>query len=109
MDYRKNNLTSVIIIIIILFVSIVLILGISNFLDNNSENDILQITESIDDALITAYALDGSYPSEIEYLANYGIMLNNESYYYDYQFIGYNIKPTVIVTRKNKEWKTWKN
>lgn len=99
MNYTKNNYFNLVIIFLISSMSILMIFGISNFLHENRDNDLVEITEAIDNALITSYALEGAYPSDIYELSNYGIIFNNEYYNYDYDFIGYNIKPTVIVTR----------
>lgn len=104
MHLTKNNYFSLVAVIIIVIFAICIIMGISKYLDNNSDDDIINITESIDNTLVTVYALEGAYPSDLYYLSNYGMIFNDDVYYYDYQFIGYNIKPSVYVSRKSKGW-----
>jgi hypothetical protein len=58
------------------------------------------IEEIIDKAMIQCYALEGSYPSSLEYLVNYGIVLDNSAYFYYFEPIGSNVKPIVIVFPK---------
>ena len=55
----------------------------------------------IDKALLQCYALEGSYPTDVQYLAdNYGIILNENDYFYYYEAYGANIFPDVTVLKK---------
>ncbi len=57
--------------------------------------------------VVQCYASEGGYPPDLEYLAaNYGLILNNDSYFYFYSAHGANIAPEVRVfvrREKNRE------
>ena len=49
----------------------------------------------------TCYALERSYPSDLEYLQkNYGLILNEDQYSYHYDAFASNILPDIKVIRK---------
>lgn len=52
-------------------------------------------------AVIHCYALEGSYPPSLDYLAkNYGLVLDRKHYIYDYSVFASNVPPEVHVLRK---------
>ncbi|MBR1735390.1 MAG: hypothetical protein IJ736_00030 [Firmicutes bacterium] len=56
------------------------------------------VKSSIDNALMSCYAIEGSYPSSIDYLEkNYGVIIDKDKYSVEYAVQGSNIKPVVIV------------
>lgn len=68
------------------------------FSDNSAERRYDLVLSMIDKALVQCYAMEGSYPTTIEYLTNYGFVLDNESFYYQMTTMGSpnsNIKPSV--------------
>lgn len=52
-------------------------------------------------AAVQCYALEGSYPQNLEYLKeNYGIILDDAHYYYFYDIQGANIAPKIAVIKR---------
>ncbi len=53
-------------------------------------------------SITQCYALEGTYPPDINYLDNHdGLTYNSDYYYIDYQYIGSNLRPDVtIIERK---------
>lgn len=52
--------------------------------------------EAIIRAAVQCYALEGRYPSSLEYLeTNYGLALNREKYVYHYRAVAENIMPEI--------------
>ena len=66
----------------------------------NSLKETGRVKDVIDKALVQCYALEGSYPANIEHLASYGVILDNDRYFYVYDMIFTNIRPTVSVVIK---------
>ena len=81
--------------------SIFLIPLIGETVDNNEDITVKTMQEAIDRALVHCYAIEGSYPPSITYLSeNYGIYMQEERFYYYYEYIGSNIRPVVRVLEK---------
>ena len=68
--------------------------------ENNRAREPERIREIIDKALIQCYALEGGYPSDIEYLVNYGVIIDTDKYFFDYDMFAINVKPVVTVIAK---------
>ena len=72
--------------------------SLSAFSSDNAGHQAQLTAELIDKAMVQCYALEGSYPPNLEYLAdNYGLMLYNERFIYYFEPIASNIKPVVQV------------
>jgi len=81
--------------------SITLIPVIGETVLKNADITKQTVETSIERALIHCYAIEGAYPPSIDYLVdNYGIMLQDERFFYNYEFIGSNIRPIVKVIEK---------
>ncbi len=76
-------------IIVVTILSIILFIALDKF-ESRIETDLIkvssveQIEENLVDMLITCYAVEGAYPSDIKYLENYGFVFDNEKYVYEY-------------------------
>ncbi|MCX7772354.1 MAG: DUF4231 domain-containing protein [Clostridia bacterium] len=90
-------------------ISAVLLLGaviyftyvMTGFLENKQKRQPERIREVIKSECVQCYALEGSYPPDLEYLArNYGLILDKEHYYYYYEAFSSNIMPDVEVYEK---------
>jgi hypothetical protein len=81
--------------------SIYLIPLIGDTVDKNTDMTQNTMKQAIDRALVQCYAIEGSYPSSLDYLSeNYGIYIQDERFYYYYEYIGSNIRPIVQVLEK---------
>jgi competence protein ComGC len=63
----------------------------------NTEKQAGKIEEILNNAVIQCYALEGSYPPNVEYLQNYGVILNERKYIYRYEFFFENVGPNITV------------
>lgn len=102
----KNFLKSIGPQSIIIIIVIIVIFGISfQSIDKVSKTNQEDRSEAIEQVILKAslqcYALEGSYPSTIEYLKeNYGIILDEDQYYYFYDIKGANIAPNIRVIKR---------
>jgi hypothetical protein len=89
----------------ILFIYIITLFnGIDKFWINSGSTRVETIEAAIQKAAVQCYALEGSYPPNIEYLQkNYGITLDESRYYYYYNIFGSNIMPEIGVYDKNQK------
>lgn len=95
---RQNMLLSV-----LLFGIILIIVTVGSFvIIRTAESDQMANTKrNIDRAIVHCYALEGQYPPSVEYLEkNYGIVVNHEKYYINYDVFASNVYPTVQIFRK---------
>ena len=62
---------------------------------------VASLRESIIDAAVQCCAVEGSYPSSISHLEeDYGLVINRDDYIVQYEYLGDNIPPSVIVKVK---------
>jgi len=72
-----------------------------SFWNNAKSSQTEDMRKAILDACVQCYALEGSYPPDLEYLEkHYGLMLDRDDFYYYYEVFGSNVMPTVEVYRK---------
>ncbi len=91
--------------IVLMIVSIVIIItaysAVSSVSKNSSEDSIKALEEALMRASVQCYALEGGYPPSLEYLSdNYGIIVDEETYYYHYDVQGSNIAPQIKVIKR---------
>ena len=89
----------VIIIIIIGLVAVMAAPLLETGQRKSTQGEIEQLYTIIDKALIQCYALEGSYPPNLQYLQdNYGLVLNDKKYLFVYETGGMsNLKPEVDI------------
>jgi hypothetical protein len=76
--------------------------GIIGFNRSLQRQQLVAVQQSVQNAVTHCYSLEGSYPPDIEYLhKNYGLILDNKHYIYDYSIFASNIPPDVHILRKN--------
>lgn len=89
-----------------ILMSVVLFLGIVAYfftaLNNMSEGIDFQQEEAlhnaIDNAVVSCYAVEGSYPENIGYLEeHYGLTYDHDKFYVEYSSFGTNVRPAVNV------------
>lgn len=104
--YKKNKIAPYKGIILILFIFLVFISFFNNNFSNASEDidsgNVQIIYNSISTAVAQCYAIEGTYPENIDYLEkHYGIIVDHEKYIVDYAIIGANIKPSIRVIKSD--------
>jgi hypothetical protein len=90
------------VIIIIMIIAVVIIVNaLSSYDEAYSRMRTDTVREAVYDALITCYALEGSYPDSLDHLAqNYGLILDRDRYIYHYSIFASNILPEFDVIPK---------
>ena len=86
----------------ILVIIVALLQGAVMFSLSAGRSTIEQQRQATEDAIrraaVSCYSIEGVYPQKIDYLIeHYGLQVNNEKFAVEYQAIGDNILPTVIV------------
>ena len=60
------------------------------------------IRAAVQRSALQCYAVEGVYPSSLEYLEeNYGLQVNTRDFYVTYEAFASNLPPTVVVTAKH--------
>lgn len=101
---RKKNILSWVqpfLYIALIIIVIYSALTMNNVFSTNSDAQPERIKEVIERACVQCYAIEGSYPPNLDYLVNhYGIVLDHNRYYYYYEIFASNVMPTVGVYEK---------
>ena len=100
---RKHGLVRGVVISIIVFVALVyggiaLFRGVGKV---SSEAQTELVRSAVRRAAVTCYAVEGAYPSTLDYLKkNYGLIYDEENYFVFYNSFASNILPEIRVTEK---------
>lgn len=89
-------------VLFFVIVMAVFMLGIS-MLSNSSVRDEKEIlTKAINKDVIHCYAVEGFYPPSLAYIEDhYGLTYDHSKYLVDYESIGNNILPNVMIIERN--------
>ena len=104
-DFKKRILQSVNFSIIFFLAIIGLFLYGISAVSNSSVNDEKEIlTNAINKDIVHCYAIEGMYPPSLSYIEeNYGLTYDHDEYIIDYDAVGSNIMPTVMIIERNKK------
>lgn len=94
---RKRDLSLIVIPIFLIIVALALIAlsGISTATDDEQRT---LIESTVRRCAVECYALEGSYPKDIEYIkAEYGLTYDSERYFVHYLPLGSNLMPEIKV------------
>jgi uncharacterized protein (DUF4213/DUF364 family) len=99
--YKPNRIATVLLLVIMLAIFTQSFIGVNRF-ESYSEAERMDALETaVRKAAIQCYAIEGSYPPNIEYLAeHYGLVVNRDAYYYHYETVASNILPIIAVYKK---------
>ena len=98
---KKLRYVSLIFVIAFIFMCIA---NIDGFWDGKQEKSTKSIEDAVRKMALECYALEGSFPPSVEYLKeNYGLIVNNDAYFYHYQANGSNMPPDIRVMKKWKD------
>ena len=96
--YKKIGLLLAIIVIgyISMYIS-----SIDKFWENGQEDTNTAIEDAIRKSALECYALEGSFPPSVDYLKkNYGLIVNEDAYFYHYQVTASNMIPYIKVVKR---------
>ncbi len=72
--------------------------GIQSIGQTTSEEQLHSLENSIQRSVIQCYALEGTYPPNLQYLKDhYGLFYSEENFFVDYQTYGSNIMPDITI------------
>lgn len=104
-DLKKRILESVnVSVAFFVLVMVLFLLGIS-MLSSSSVNDDEQILRNaINKDIIHCYAVEGFYPPTLDYIEDhYGLTYDHDKFLVDYEAIGNNVMPNVMVIVRSDE------
>lgn len=85
-------------ILLLVCVPLALLLFSTGLSSSVSEEDLSMARQSVRRAAVECYALEGFYPAELSYLQDrYGLSVDTDRYFVDYQYIGSNLMPDITV------------
>ena len=69
---------------------------------SNNEENLQQLEEHLQQATLQCFSIEGEYPEDLAYLKeNYKIYINEDIYQVNYLYQGANIKPKILIMRKD--------
>ncbi len=76
---------------------------VKNMSKEVEQSDVDMLKDALENAVVTCYAIEGSYPESLEYIEeHYGVIIDREKYFVDYENNLINMKPQISVyTLKN--------
>lgn len=89
-----------IILTIVIFVVVAGILygQIKNMSKEVGQSDVDMLKDALENAVVTCYAIEGRYPESLEYIEeHYGVKIDREKYFVDYNKNLINMKPQISV------------
>lgn len=97
---KKGILAPGIILSVFIFIVVAgLLYGqIKNMSDEVQQSDADMLKAALENAVITCYAIEGSYPESLEYIEeHYGVKIDREKYFVDYENNLINMRPKISV------------
>ena len=95
-EYMKNTILTIVIFVFTIGIFTLSIDGINSKADAEGAKT---LQNAITKATVQCYAIEGRYPSSVEYLVeNYGIQIDEDKYAVFYEGFASNIMPDITVT-----------
>ena len=95
MAYKRE--IAIVLLMILLLVGVWLL--VSRVGRSSGEAQTEFVTDAVHNAALTCYAVEGAYPSNLEYLrAHYGLAYDQSRYLVRYESFGSNLMPDISVT-----------
>ena len=78
--------------------------GFDNASKRNAAEQLSVTQQSVKKAVVNCYAIEGSYPPDIQYLEDhYGVTIDHSKYAVNYQVMGSNVLPYVEVVLQGNQ------
>ncbi len=99
---EKNNIFRFLPLLLLVICIIFFALFSSKLTTDNTARSRSALERALTRSITQCYALEGTYPPDLQYLIDhYGLTYNNNYYFIDYNYIGSNLRPDVtIIERK---------
>ena len=98
-DIKRRRIRRLI-VLCVLAIAVIIVLALFNAVQASArEQSAVALHDAIMDSAKQCCAIEGSYPSSLEYLEeHYGLTINHDDYVISYESFAGNIMPTVVVT-----------
>lgn len=99
--HGKNVLRILLPLLLAIVLAALFLYGFNSVSRSTEEEQVVMTERAIRKALVNCYAVEGVYPEELSYLEeHYGLIIDHDAFVIDYQTIGSNIRPAVLVVRR---------
>lgn len=101
----KKRIFSTFSLSLVTFIAVIVlfIYGIAAVSNSSVVNDKEILTEAIQHDIIHCYCVEGMYPPNVKYMQNhYGLTYDDDKFIIDYEYIGSNIMPKVMIIQKQQ-------
>lgn len=99
--FDAKSVTILLLLVIVAGLVLYMAGSMGDFASTNADRQVHAIEQAITSAMLQCYALEGSYPPNIDYLQDhYGVLIDHEKYYYLYEVFARNVRPSITVTPK---------
>lgn len=86
---------------LMLLAAYILLVGAGNVSDRQQAENLKQMQDTISRAVLNCYAIEGSYPSSIDYVErHYGLQIDHDRYDVFYEIFAQNLMPEITVVEK---------
>lgn len=88
---------------IAVFLGLIFVLSymLSSWGRRSTADNAIALEKNIRQAAVACYAIEGAYPQDIAYLVDhYGLIVDEKNYVVDYESVGSNIMPSILVAPK---------
>ena len=95
MAYRKE--IAIVLLMLLVLVGVWLLVSRVGTSSDNSQTQF--VTDAVQNAALTCYAVEGAYPDDVEYLrTHYGLAYDQDRYMVRYSAFASNLLPEIYVT-----------
>ncbi len=100
-EQRRRRLGGLVAVVVVVALAAAVFFFASFAQSGAREQAQLSLRESVLDAAKQCCAVEGSYPSTLSHLEeHYGLVVNHEDYVVNYEWLGDNVMPSVVVRRR---------
>jgi len=91
-------LPAILSVVLLFAIAVVFVFAAGGYRENRRSREVDDIQTAVMHTLVQCYALEGSYPPDLDYLKeHYGLILDRTRYIFHYDIIGANVMPVVHV------------
>lgn len=99
---EKSHITTLLPALLLAVALCILIAASASLASTNRERETEILSNALDRSITQCYALEGSYPPDLDYLKeHYGLTYNSDRYFIDYRYIGSNLRPNTIIIERD--------
>ncbi len=96
--FDARQFSAGILLLALLGIILIMLPRMAEVADRGRQDQCAIIEDVVSKAVLQCYALEGSYPPNLEYLRdNYGLMLDRRNFDYHYEVFASNIRPSIQI------------